>query len=335
MAKGGAFRGLGVAVGLVVAFGSAARIAAVVAAVLVGAVAAPATSAGAPVVVPLFVERGPHGDPRLGIDVAIGERTARVLLDTGSAGLRVLASRAGAAARRTGRAAAGGYGSGLALHGEEATTPLAIGAARGDAVPIELVDSFDCLPEQPNCPAANGGTPEMFGVLFPGILGVSAVDPPGGRCCANPLPALAGGVGQSYVVHANFANPALILNPDAATTGRFTMVDAARGTSPHGCIRITGAEPNEVCGEVLFDTGTPPCVVTTTGIGHEGAFPPRTPVTITLGAWSHTFEVGPGTPLRLNVRRGTTNRIVVGLAMLQDFDVYYDLAGSRIGLSQR
>jgi len=304
-------------------------------ALMFGAAGAPGSPAGGPVVVPLYVEHGPHGDPRLGIDVAIGERTARVLLDSGSAGLRVLASQAGASTRRTGRAAAGRYGSGLALHGEEATTPLAIGAAHGDAIPIELVDSFDCLPEQPNCPAANGGTPEMFGVLFPGILGVSAIDPAGGRCCANPLPALAGGVGRSYVLHANFANPALILNPDAATTGAFTMVDAARGTSPRGCIHITGAEPSEVCGEVLFDTGTPPCVVTTTGVGHEGAFPPRTPLTISVGAWSHTFAVGPGTPLRLNVRRGGVNRIVVGLAMLQDFDVYYDIAGSRIGLSPR
>jgi hypothetical protein len=304
------------------------------AAVLIGLVAAAAAGspAGTPIVVPLYVEHGPRGEPRLGIDVAFADRTVRVLLDTGSAGLRVLASQAGASPRRTGREAAGGYGSGLSLHGEEATAALTIGSAHGDAIPIELVDSFGCLPEQPNCPAANGGTPEMFGALFPGILGVSAIDPPGGRCCANPLPTLAGGV-RSYIVHSNFAHPALILNPDAATANGFTMVDAARGTSPRGCIRITGAEPSEVCGEVLFDTGTPPCVVTTTGTGHDGPFPPHTPVTISVGAWSHTFAVGPGTPLRLNVRRGAYNRIVIGLAMLQDFDVYYDIAGSRIGLS--
>ena len=309
--------------------------AAALAVLLVVAAAAPGSPAGGPVVVPLYVERGPHGDPRLGIDVAIGERTTRVLLDSGSAGLRVLANQGGPSPRRTGRSATGGYGSGLALQGEEATAALTIGGAHGDAVAIELVDSFGCLPEKPNCPAANGGIPEMFGALFPGILGVSPIDPPGGRCCANPLPALAGGVGRSYIVHANFASPALTLNPDAAALGGFTMVDVARGTPPRGCIRITGAEPNEVCGDVLFDTGSPQCVVTTTGVGHEGAFPPRTPVTLGVGTWSHAFEAGPGTPLRLTVRHGERNAIVVGLALLQEFDVYYDLAGSRIGLSQR
>ncbi len=134
----------------------------------------------------------------------------------------------------------------------------------------------------------------MFGALFPGILGVSAIDPAGGRCCANPLPALAGGIGRSYVVHANFANPALTLNPDAATVAGFTMVEAAGGSAPRACIRISGAEPSEVCGEVLFDTGTPQCLVATTGVGHEGAFPPRTPMMLAVGPWTHAFEVGRG-----------------------------------------
>jgi len=223
-------------------------------AIAVIATAFVARSAGEPVVVPLYVERGPHGDVRLGIDVTIDDKKARVLVDTGSVGLRVLASAGGTATRRTGRSAGGAYGSGLMLHGVEARTPLAIGSARGDDVTIELVDSFDCLPGR-TCAVTNGGTPEMFGVLFPGIMGLRLRDAPRGDCCANPLPALAGGVGRSYIVHANVADPALILNPDPGSVAKFTMVESALGIS-RGCVRIPSAQPSEVCGEVLFDTGT-------------------------------------------------------------------------------
>ncbi len=291
--------------------------------------------ASGPVVVPLHVNRGPMGDPRLGIDVTVGEKTVQVLADTGSRGLRVLASAVPAGSvHRTGRAAAGGYASGIVLHGEAATAPLALGAARAPAADIELVDGISCADGRPDCPAANGSKPEMFGVLFPGILGLGSIDPPRGQCCSNPLPALAGGVGRTYVVRANFGAPELVLNPDAATVRAFTLLDVSRGTLPRGCVRVS-ASPNEVCGEVLFDTGTPQLVVTTTGIAAAGPYPPGTTATLTVGGWSHAFAVGPGTPLRLNLRRGDTNRIVVGLAALQSVDVYYDLAGGRMGLLAR
>jgi hypothetical protein len=302
------------------------------AALVVGTVGAAGSNASGPIVVPLHVERGPMGDPRLGIDVTIGEKAARVLVDTGSAGLRVLASSVPpGSARRTGRSAAGGYASGIVLSGEEASAALAFGEARAPSAAIELVDRIECGPQRPNCPAANGGTPEMFGGLFPGILGISITDPPRGRCCANPLAAVPGGVGQTYVVHADFAAPSLTLNPDSATVGAFTMIDVPRGALPHGCIRISSS-PNETCGDVLFDTGAPQLLVTTTGIASTGAFARGTTATLTLGPWTHGIAVGPGTDVRLNVRRGDTNRIVVGLSVLQQLDVYYDIGAGRIGL---
>jgi len=67
----------------------------------------------------------------------------------------------------------------------------------------------------PNCPAANGGTPEMFGKLFPGILGVSIIDPPRGRCCANPLESLAQNSNR-YIVHSAFSAPTISLLTESA-----------------------------------------------------------------------------------------------------------------------
>ncbi len=288
------------------------------------------------VVVPLHVERGPGGDQRLGIDVAVGGRTVRVLLDTGSAGLRILASALPAGeVRRTGQSAAGGYGSGLVLRGEEATARFSVGdPVAAEQTSIELVDGYGCADARPNCPAANGGTPEMFGKLFPGILGASNVDPPRGRCCANPLGALVA-YGRRYIVHADFAAPTLTLAPDPAALSAFTLIDVARGTLPRGCVRLSGTAPTEVCGDVLFDTGTPQFLVTTTGIAAQGPFPAGTTATLTVGTWSHAFEIGPRTPLHLTMRRGEANRIIVGLGPLQSVDVYYDLFAGRIGLLGR
>jgi hypothetical protein len=302
---------------------------------LLVAAAQPATagSGAGTLVVPLHVERGPYGDPRLGIDVNVGPRTVRVLFDTGSPGLRILASALPAdAARRTGQHAAGGYGSGLVLRGEEATARFAVGDSNAaEQTPIELVDGYSCADERPNCPAANGGTPEMFGKLFPGILGASNVDPPRGRCCANPLGALIA-YGKRYIVHADFTAPTLTLGPDAAALAPFTMIDVARGTLPRGCLRVSSVALGEVCGEVLFDTGTPQFVVTTTGIAAQGPFASGTTATLSVGTWSHAFEIGPRTPLHLLMRRGDANRIIVGLAALQSVDVYFDLFAGRLGL---
>ena len=302
---------------------------------LLATVAQPASAGGGAgtFVVPLHVERGPHGDPRLGIDVTVGPRTVRVLLDTGSPGLRILASALPAgAAQRTGQRAAGGYASGLVLRGEEATARFSVGdPSVGEQTSIELVDGYGCADDRPNCSAANGGTPEMFGRLYPGILGASTVDPPRGRCCANPLGALVA-YGRRWIVHAEFSAPTLTLGPDPATLAPFTMIDVARGTLPRGCIRLSGSAPSEVCGDVLFDTGTPQFLVTTTGAAAQGPFPPGTTATLALGTWSHAFEIGPTTAMHLAMRRGAANRIIVGLAQMQAVDVYYDLFANRMGL---
>jgi hypothetical protein len=297
--------------------------------------AGPVFAAGTagPTVVPLHVERGPFGDPRLGIDVTLGSKTVRVLLDTGSVGLRILASAVPAdAARRNGTSAAGGYASGIVLQGEQATARLSIGDPNVvESAVIELVDGISCNDQQPKCPAANGGTPEMFGALFPGIFGASNDSPPRGRCCGNPIEAFSE-YGRRYIVHAKFDAPTITLGPEPTTLSNFTMIDVPRGLSPRGCIRIVGA-PNDICGAVLFDTGAPAILVTTTGIVPQGGLSGELAATLTLGTWSHVFASGPRVPVRVTLRRGNQNHITIGLAALQSLDVYYDLAAGRMGFA--
>ena len=100
-----------------------------------------------------------------------------------------------------------------------------------------------------------------------------------------------------------------------------------------GCIRIydTGLE---TCGPVIFDTGTPQLLVTTTGM-----VPPRpwSHATLRIGAWTHDFLIGaPGSAgVPFSVRRSDVIRIVVGLSAMQQFDVYYDLERRRVGVVTR
>jgi hypothetical protein len=288
-----------------------------------------AFGATGPTTIPLHVEGG-DADPRLAIDVLFGTKPVRVLFDTGSLGLRLLASAVPAdAARRTGSAPINGYGTGLMLHGDQAMAALSLGDPTvTDTTQIEVVDSFSCSPERPRCPAADGGIPVMFGRMFPGILGAGNGIPPRGGCCTNPFDA-SGAYGKQYIVHSNFSGPNIVVRPDAATIAKFSMVSAARGVRPYGCIRLVGS-PNDICGGVLFDTGTPQIEVVTNTIADSAQTSGEIPAKLTLGTWSHTFAGGK-VPVRVNLRRGNGNRIIIGLSALQSVDVFYDLAGERMG----
>jgi hypothetical protein len=275
------------------------------------------------VAVPLHVVRGTGGEPRLGIDLTVGADAVRVLLDTGSPGLRLLAQAVhGQSASRTGQKSGGGYGSGLELQGEEALASVSLGSARGDRIPIELVDGYSW---------DDGDTtrkPEMFGELFPGILGLDMVTP--GICCSNPLPALANGVGKQYIVHAAFDGPQLVLDPDASMTQNFTMVDVGGDGWPQGCIDVEGNLPYDFCGPVLFDTGTPAIVISGPGIDTPGRARPGSTAHLRVADWSHDFVAG--RRMRIIVHRAAQPRIVIGLSALQEVDVLFDFNAHKIGL---
>jgi hypothetical protein len=284
-------------------------------------------------VIPLHLEHGSRGEPRLGIDVTVGGRTLRLLLSTATSGMRVLASAVPkGAAEPTGATGVGGFPSGLMLHTERARARLAFAGASG-SVPalIALVDRMSCAPIVPDCPAANGATPENFGGLFSGMLGISNVPPPAVGCCPNPFDA-SGWYSRRYIVHAAFDAPSVTLDPRPAALRRFTMVSVVGEQTPLGCVRLAGGVSSEVCGEVVFDTAAPNLRVVTNQTPLAAPIPPGTTATLTVGDWSHTFAAGPGTDFDVVVRSGPANRIVVGLAVLRSVDLFYDLPAERIGL---
>ncbi|NUP47618.1 MAG: hypothetical protein HOW97_09955, partial [Catenulispora sp.] len=130
----------------------------------------PAASGGS---VPFSVA-DPATAPRPVVTVEIGGVPLLLLLDTGSTGIRISADKVPAkAVTITGAAAPYGYGSGVRLHGDKADTDVTIGGYHTGSLPIELVRSTDCFPDKPDCPAAHGAKPAMFGGVLDGVMGVS------------------------------------------------------------------------------------------------------------------------------------------------------------------
>ena len=299
-------------------------------AMLAGSAATVRGADQAPVVIPLHVDRGSFNENRLGIDVTLGSKTQRVLFDTGSTGLRILASALPAGSfRRTGPEAKYEYGSGTLLLGGEAVASMTIGPVHG-SVPLQVVDKVDCSSEIPNCPDQDQFQLEMFGGVYSGILGAYPRPPALEEWGENPLGALDGRIGRTFILHAALDAPSVTLNPAPATVADFTMVPIGAMGAPRGCIRVYDVQ-HETCGPVLFDTGSGALFVQTMGTVPG---PPWTHAVLRVGGWSHDFTIGPHAPnVPISIRRGDATRIVVGLAALQKFDVYFDLDGRRLGMS--
>ena len=262
--------------------------------------------------------------------MTIGARTSRLLFDSGSPGLRILAAAVpDGAARRTGRPAKGQFSSGLVVEGEAATGSVSIGGAEASNLTFQIVDHTGCASLIAAYCSHLLAVNDMF-TTYSGVLGVAAAGATE-SCCANPLLELGGGIGRRFIIHSALADPTLTLNPDDAALSGFTMLNVPLGTRPLGCIRLGTAEPTR-CGELIFDTGS---LLTTVYANDIEKGPRQAEATaVTVGDWSHDLAAKSGTVIALLVP-STRNRIVVGLPVMQSVDVFYDLEGGRMGLLSR
>ncbi|MDT0449591.1 DUF3443 family protein [Streptomyces hesseae] len=312
--------------------------------------------------------------PRLQATVRIGARLVNLLVDTGSTGLKVLASAVGDDATPTGTTGSSSFLSGLKISGREARATLRLGAATADNQTILLVDSLGCVDRATDCAAAHGGTPEEFGGVFDGILGIGMAERDEGvkGCCANPMSGLTGD--GSFIVHFDEEHPQLRLNPPPGTVERFRTVSLKRtvtaparpGATPttltswnptpmEACLTVTAVLDHE-CAPVVFDTGTPTLALEAPGPAGPalGALLPggvvdtygrQVALTITSADWNWTYQMPSrealtqpmnalSTPL-LSYGRQTQAVIIAGLPAFTKVDVLYDLHGGRTGLAPR
>jgi hypothetical protein len=292
------------------------------------------------VLIPLHVERADEDHARLGLPVELDGKPVYVALDTGTQGVRVLKSvlpssdYASAAPASTLLLANGAQVSGAAVK-----LPLSVAGSKAVQIGAQAVDTVSCQATSRHCVAMDGYSGE-FGWAFSGLFGVGAAQP-GDACCTQPLRALAGHIGERYLVHSNFAKPYLLLSPSSAITKDYTIVPMTvsnDGTMqwPRGCINVgdkmTFCAPlvfaTATTGMIRIETDTAPNWTGDDSVGKvliQGNYS----TAVGSGNWVHRYEDAQVTIVKAQPGE---NRIVIGLMGMQNTDVLFDFPRAQLGL---
>ena len=296
----------------------------------------------------------PDTAPRPVVTVEIGGVQLLMLLDTGSTGIRVAADKIPAdAVTVTGPAAAYGYGSGIQLHGDQADADVVMNGYHTGPLPIELVRSTDCFADKPDCPAAHGAEPAMFGGVLDGILGVSPEEVSG---LVNPLWALhdaAGApIGRQFAVQYDPAKVSgeIQLNVPADGYGLVQLPRTPAGSHRHVRSALVPAAPPswnpralqtcvegaglpKDCGPAMFDTGTPEFALNVPG-GPAGTWPAGRSLVVRVpqAGWSAAFSTGSGTGVTVtDAASTTTSGTLIGFPAFAQGPIRFDLEAGTVG----
>ncbi|MBD2532026.1 glycoside hydrolase family 10 protein [Nostoc flagelliforme FACHB-838] len=189
----------------------------------------------------------------------------RILLDTGSAGLRVPKEFLGnAPIQRTGQNIKEVLGDGTILEGELVYANVRFGLIpAAEPIPIQIVTSRQCTPQKPNCSAKSGAP-------FSGIVGVNYSEK---SLLYNPLRKLPGNLSNGFIVTGNGGsnkNGSLILGLTAENQVGFKMASWNQQPEINGvpgkrwdsrlskvCLTLAGSSAKNSCNSAMIaDTGT-------------------------------------------------------------------------------
>lgn len=193
------------------------------------------------------------------LEVAIANgQPRRVLLDTGSTGLRVPKEFLGnSPIQRTGQIIKETLSDGTVLEGELVYANVRFGLIPAtEPVPVQIVTSRRCIAQKPTCSAKGGGN-------FSGIIGVNYFEK---SLPYNPLRKLPGNLSNGFIVN----NGSLILGLTTANQAGFRMaswspqpaidgVSGSRWDSRLGsvCLTIAGSGAKIPCnGRMIVDSGS-------------------------------------------------------------------------------
>ncbi|MEY9862636.1 hypothetical protein ABH935_008284 [Catenulispora sp. GAS73] len=296
----------------------------------------------------------PDTAPRPVVTVEIGGVQLLMLLDTGSTGIRVAADKIpSGAVTVTGPAAAYGYGSGIQLHGDQADADVVMNGYHTGPLPIELVRWTDCFADKPDCPAAHGAKPAMFGGVLDGIMGVSPEEISG---LVNPLWALhdaAGGpIGRQFAVSYDPSQVSgeIQLNVPAAGYGLAQLPRTPAGSHRHVRSALLPAAPPswnpravqtcveggalaKHCGPAMFDTGTPEFALNVPG-GPAGTWLAGRSLVVGVpeAGWSAAYSTGSGTGVSVADAPSTaTSGTLIGFPAFAQGPIRFDLEAGTVG----
>ncbi|BAY23275.1 hypothetical protein NIES2100_30390 [Calothrix sp. NIES-2100] len=284
-----------------------------------------------------------------------GGQPKRVLLDTGSAGLRVPQEFLGnAPINRTGQIIKEVLNDGTVLEGELVYTTMRIGFISTDEpVPVQIVTSRQCLPQKPNCSAKNG-TP------FSGIIGVNYSEK---AVPYNPLRKLPGNLSNGLIVSGNGGsknNGSLIIGLTANNREGFQMVSLSPQPAIDGlpgnrwdsqlngvCVTISGSSMKNTCNsKMVADTGTSSGFTeiksaSLMGKLKPGKLRPENAVKVTIpGVFDYSLTPGNRDGFNLwniSISAKAENPVVVnsGIAFFDKYDVLFDPVNGQQGFKSR
>ncbi|MEC4811731.1 MAG: glycoside hydrolase family 10 protein [Scytonema sp. PMC 1069.18] len=199
------------------------------------------------------------------LEVAVaGGPSRRIMMDTGSAGLRVPREFLGnAPVQRTGQIVKEVLSDGTLLEGELVYTNVRIGLISSEeTVPVQVVTNRQCIPQKPNC-SAKRSTP------FSGIIGVNYSER---TLLYNPLRKLPGNLSNGFIVTGNGGssnNGNLILGLTAKNQEGFKLTSLSQQSAINGipgniwdsqlnkvCLTIVGSAMKNNCNfKMVIDTG--------------------------------------------------------------------------------
>jgi hypothetical protein len=283
-----------------------------------------------------------------------GAATAQVVLDTGSSGLRILASAIDASTyQRTGTMLTETFDNGMVFDGEQATAIVAVGdAATPQAIDIEVVDDVSCSATTPDCIGSAGasvltdvGTMGIFGVGLRGYSDSTLFS------AVAQLPAAQ----QSYAIHLDaggttgslaiglstddFASYQLVpLAPDPSGAQHPNTVPAWNDAAVPVCFAVAGSAVTQPCAdETLFDSGTTEIVLMDGGIPASAAdaagyLTAGTAFDASFGSafdWATTATQG-----EIYVAASSSPGFdrILGMPFFAAYDLAFDIAGGRIGI---
>ncbi|GAB1541355.1 hypothetical protein NUACC21_40260 [Scytonema sp. NUACC21] len=290
------------------------------------------------------------------LEVAVaGGQPRRVLLDTGSAGLRVPREFLGnAPINKTGQMVREVLTDGTILEGELVYTNVQIGLiSTEEPVPVQVVTSRQCISQKPNCSGRSGTS-------FSGIIGVNYSE----RALPyNPLRKLPGNLSNGFIVtrrSGNSNNGSLILGLTAKNREGFKMASLNQQPVINGipgnrwddrlkgvCLTISGSGMKNNCNvRMVADTGANSGLTefksaSLTGKLKSGRLRPENTVKVAIpGIFSYSLVPGNRNGFDLwniNVSPQLDQPVVVnsGIAFFDKYDVLFDPVNGQLGFRSR
>ena len=292
----------------------------------------------------------------LGLTVGVAGGEAEVLLDTGSAGLRILSSAAGRfGLERTGIPSTVTFADGTRFIGVLARVPFSLGGIQSrEPVTVQLIDQVTCVESLVATCSDNLFGP---GRPFAGILGTSLDERSPDRELFSPLTRLPGNFRSGYIVQTGGFNSVQGLFTvgltDANTAGfnfrQLPQVGSFLDGTPiwrdealQVAYSISNTSIQNTLSPTLFDSGASDIFLNARLLGaapfSTATLPPGAEWRAVLeGAFDYRIRVGfPVTPSRDRIFvNGNQGVQLLGMPLFFNADVAFDIERGRIGFRLR